>query len=138
MDKKREMRKASPKEERMKRIYACIGIFVIILLLNLCSSIYVAHFQTDMNQAFEEIGTQLHARHWTAAREKAKRCTAAFRGYTAFLSIFIRRDYLAALDTTLCAMQCYAAQSNGEEALAELSRAGSQLDAICGLFFRVL
>ncbi|MCI2047858.1 MAG: DUF4363 family protein [Faecalibacterium sp.] len=122
----------------MKRIYACIAIAAVIFALAVWGGYAVHHFQTESSQQMDAAAQQITDEDFAGAQATAKAYLQRFRRQEHILSFFLRRDYLASLDVTLCAVQQYAAEENAEEALAEIARANSQIYAMCHLFFRLL
>jgi hypothetical protein len=121
----------------MKRIYACFTILAVIFGLAVWGGFAVRSFKTTMEDSLCGIAQEI-PEDAPKAVALAEDCLQAFRGKEHILSIFIRRDYLANLDVSLCAIQAYAAQGDEKEAMAEIARANSQVYAMCHLFLRML
>ena len=88
-----------------KRLLACLGILLAIVLLAVWGGYTVRHFQQKSEESLDYLMQGLE--NGTATTQQADACIEAFRKQEHLLAIFLRRDYLAALDMNFCAMKQY-------------------------------
>lgn len=122
----------------MKRLYFCAAIAAAALLLVFGSGALVRRVSDELEQQFGQAREAVLQGDEEQAAAALRQSLEQFQHTEHLLAVFVRRESLARLDETLHAALSYAQSGNGEETLAELARAESQIYAIRHLFFSVL
>lgn len=122
----------------MRRIYACLAILTVIVLLAAFSTARVHRFTEEMNQTVEQAEQALEQNDYHAAlqamEEGAQLCEEMHRQ----MMMVLRTEDFLELESNLRAAAGYLEQDAREEAAGELRRASVQLENLDRLAHRWL
>ncbi len=122
----------------MRRIYACLAILTVIVLLAAFSTARVHRFTEEMNQTVEQAEQALEQNDYPAAlqamEEGAQLCEEMHRQ----MMMVLRTEDFLELESNLRAAAGYLEQDAREEAAGELRRASVQLENLDRLAHRWL
>lgn len=117
----------------MKRIYACIGILIVLITIAFYSSYQVELFSQELSQKISIAIDSLDQADQTTAQQQisaaAKRCRQ-MRDKTNHL---LRTEDFSELEASLRAAEGHLQQNAPEEALGELRRAQVQVETLSWL-----
>lgn len=122
----------------MRRIYACLAILTVIVLLTTFSTARVHRFTEEMNQTVEQAEKALEQNDYPTAlqamEEGAQLCEEMHRQ----MMMVLRTEDFLELESNLRAAAGYLEQDALEEATGELRRASVQLENLDRLAHRWL
>ncbi len=122
----------------MNKKHSFFLIVAIIFALTLYAQNRVERTVSALQGQLSAVETAVQAEAFDEAAQSAAACLATIDSEEGFLATFIRNETLNAFRLSVRGMESYISEANRTEALAELSRARSQLDAMYTLFFRWL
>ena len=122
----------------MKRIYACLGIVVLLLAIAFYSSWRVQDFAEDISDDIDTAMDAIRASDLSAARqalaEGADLCDRMREG----MNHLLRTQDFTELEAALRAADGHLEQNAPEEAFGELRRAQVQVETLAWLAHRII
>ena len=114
----------------MKRLLYCVILAAAMIACIIYSRMQMDRTEAVLQQQFDAAQTAAENENMQLATAKLQLALEQYRQLEHTLAVFVRRDTLTLLDTTLCSAISYAVSGNAEEMQAELARAQSQFYAM--------
>ena len=122
----------------MNRLRAAAVILATLLLLTLASQRLVSDSLDSLETGLTQVERLCADGAYQTAKERLYNITQAYQKKQAVLALFIRRDKLSELETSLYSLPAYVHPDYRQDLFCETGRLKAQLNGIRRLFFGLL
>lgn len=122
----------------MNRLRAAAVILAALLLLTLASQRLVSDSLDSLETGLTQVERLCADGAYQTAKEQLCNMTQAYQKKQAVLALFIRRDKLSELETSLYSLTAYVHPDYRQDLFCETGRLKAQLNGIRRLFFGLL
>ena len=122
----------------MNRLRAAAVILAALLLLTLASQRLVSDSLDPLETGLTQVERLCDDGAYQTAKERLYNITQAYQKKQAVLALFIRRDKLSELETSLYSLTAYVHPDYRQDLFCETGRLKAQLNGIRRLFFGLL